>query len=265
MTPMRYGGFFISLLFLCGSCREHTSGTDSAKFPQVFAPKSYTDCYNAAGFFRANKDEINSRLPKGFTARDAGSILGSEYNGYSFLVFIYFSCPSSYDDSSFQTTIIATPIEEPALANDLRTVRWNLYEFARLAGTLKQADELSALGLSVQHATLSNTPFHKGDTVAFFKADVLDGLLFEVGARLTDSVNFEAQSHRLWHQRADGHLVTTRLDFEYHHSWIGKLKSCSYDAGLLTVSDLKGIECTEVGITEAIESVSFTENIILWR
>lgn len=262
---MKYGGFFISLLFLCGSCRENSAATDSAKFPQVFPSKSYVDCFNAAGFFRADKNEINSRLPKGFTARDAGSILGSEYNGHSFLVFIYFSCPPSDDNSSFQTTIIATPIEEPVLASDLRTVRWNWYEFARLAGTSQQADELSALGLSVQHATLTNTPFHEGDTVAFFKADILDGLLFEVGARLTDSVNFEAQSHRLWHQRADGHLATTRLDFEYHHSWIGKLKSCSYDASLLTVADLKGIKCTQVGVTEAIERINFRENIILWR
>lgn len=180
------------------------------------------------------------------------------------MVFIYFSCPSSID-SSIQTAIIATPIEEPSLANDLRTVRWNWYEFARITGTSKQAEELSSIGLSAQHATLSNTPFHEGDTVSFFKAIVPDALLFEVGAKLTDSVNFEAQSHRLWHQRSDGHLVTTRLDFEYHHSWIGKFKSCTFNAGLLSVADLKGIECTHIGITEAIESINFTEQIMLWR
>lgn len=255
---------FICLLFLCGSCREHVSRSNSVEFPQALASKNYTDCYNAAGFFRANKSEINSRLPMGFTAQDGSSILGPDYKGYSFLIFIYFSCPSSVG-RSFQTTIIATPIEEPPLTNDLRTVRWNLYEFARIAGTSTQAEELSNVGLSAQHATLTNTPFHEGDTVTFFKATTLDGLLFEVGAKLTDSVNFEAQSHRLWHQRSDGNLVTTRLDFEYHHSWIGKVNSCSYNAGLLTVADLKGIECTHMGVAEAIESINFTEHRMLWK
>lgn len=261
---MKYGGFFISLLFLCGSCREHSTVADSVEFPQVLASKSYTDCYNAAGFFRVKKNEINSGLPKGFTARDGSSILGTDYAGYSFLVFIYLSCPVQMD-SSIQTVIIATPIEEPLLANDLRTVRWNWYEFARIAGTSKQAEALSSVGLSAQHATLSNTLFHEGDTIAFFRANVPDGLLFEIGAKLTDSVNFEPQSHRLWHQRPDGHLVTTRLDFEYHHSWIGKFKSCSYNPGLLKVAHLKGIDCSDVGITEAIESINFTEHLMLWR
>jgi hypothetical protein len=110
-----------------------------------------------------------------------------------------------------------------------------------------------------------HTLFHEGDTITFFKANLPDGLLFEVGLELTDSVNFEPQSRRLWHQRSDGHLVTTRLDFEYHHSWIGKFKSCSFNAVLLTVADLKGIECAHIGITEAVESINFTEHIMLWR
>jgi hypothetical protein len=252
---------FIIGLFLINSCRNE-SASNSLGFPKVVSTDAYRDCYNAVGFFRVTKEHVNNRLPEGFTAKDGASIMGPDYNGYAFIVLIYFACPG--EKTSLQTAIIATPIEEPELSSDLRSVRWNWYEFARLTDSKNKSDELSAVGFASQHTTFSHTPIHEGDTTAVFEG-IGNSSLFKVATHLTDSVNFEAQSHRFWHVDANGHLLTTRLDFDDHHSWIGKFTECTFDPAELTVVNLDGIECTGVGITEAIETINFKVQMMRWK
>lgn len=253
---------FIYFLFL--SCSYHkTPVVDEPVLPELLVSRSYQNCYNAAGFFRVDKAKLDSRIPKGFVSRDGGLILGPEHGGHGFLVLIYFSCPPS-QDSAFQTIIIATPIEEPSVGLDLREVRWNWYEFGRIAGSSK-AEALIPLGFSVEAASLSNDAFHEGDTAAFFEARAGNDLLLRIDAKLTDSVNFEAQSHRLWHQRTSGQLISTRLDFQYHHSWIGELEDCFFDVSLLHSFNLSDFACAKTGVTEAIETINFSEHVVQWR
>ena len=265
--PVRVLVLFFTLVLIACACSRNNSSDESGnqnKFPRALPTKSFTDCYNGAGFFRVNKDNLTARLPKDFVARDGGEILGEQFKGYGYLVLIYFACPLG-NDSTMQLAVIATPIQEPTFANDMRTVRWNWYEFGRIVATSNQAKDLNALGFSAQYAILSNTAFHEGDTITSFEAKVDDNILLRVEMSLTDSVNFQAQSHRLWHQRSDGRLVSTRWDFEYHHSWTGKFENCSFNSDILSVADLKGLECSGEGITEAIERISFSENLMVWR
>lgn len=252
-----------SLGVLIGGCRTPVQRTAIAALPRAFEPSSYANCYNGVGFFRVSKAEVDRLVPDGFTARD-GSIMGPEHKGYGVIALIYYSCPRAGGGED-GLAIVATPIADPSFVVDLRAVRWNWYEFGRLVDSRERVEELRSRGLSAQAATFSHRPFREGDTESSFVASVEGGQLFAVRAVLTDSVNFEAQSHRLWHRRPDGRLVSTRLDFAYHHSWIGRFASCSFHSRLLAVVDLSPIECTGAGVTEAIESLSFKEQVILWR
>ena len=261
---MKYSTLVVCIFFFSLACRAPAYKNNERKVPEALPARSFTACYNAAGFIRVNKEDLADRLPNGFIARDGGEILGEAFKGYAYLVLIYFSCPLE-NNSRMQMAIFATPVEDPSFAKDMRTVRWNWYEFGRISPSINEVEDWNALGFSAQQSDLHNAPFHEGDTITSFEGKVANQILFKVEMRLTDPVNFESQSHRLWHQRPDGNLVSTRWDFEYHHSWIGRVKSCSFNPNLFSIADLKGIKCSSEGITEAIEKINFTENMMVWR
>ena len=129
---------------------------------------------------------------------------------------------------------------------------------ARLEGDPARVETLSGYGFSVQRATFSHDSFAEGDTESRFTVSVPGGTVLSVTAALTDSVNFEAQSHRFWHVAEDGRLLSTRLDFEYHHSWLGSFRTCELVSSLLEAdSTVRDLECSAVGVTEAIERIDF--------
>ena len=252
-----------AIVLLLGGCLRSASPASSIPTVQVFEPESRSNCFNGVGFFRVAKGELDQRLPPGFRSRD-GSLLGRAHAGFGLVALIYYSCPRP-SGADYRVALIATPIEDPSLSAELRAVRWNWYEFARLVDSPEVVGQMKDRGFSVQAADLSHRPFREGATVSSFSVTDRQRPLLDVRASLTDSVNFQAQSHRYWHQRADGRLVTTRLDFAYHHSWIGRFASCTLNSRLLTVINLSPMSCSGEGITEAIETLNFTEQVILWR
>lgn len=261
---MRRSQFTLAAIaLLLQACRPSTPPVNAILAAQVFDPENRANCYNGVGFFRVAKAELDQRLPRGLVSRD-GSLLGSEHGGYGLVALIYLSCPRA-DAGDYRFALIATPIEDPKAAADLRAVRWNWYEFARIVDSQERANQMHARGFSVQPGNLSHFPFREGATESSFSVRVGHEQLFEVRAALTDSVNFPPQSHRFWHQRSDGRLVTTRLDFAYHHSWLGRFASCSLNSGLLTVTRLSPMRCSGIGVTEAIERLDFLEQVILWK
>lgn len=240
-------------------------GGESSSFaaPQVVASESYEGCFNGAGFFEMDFADLATRLPAGYAPLD-GSFLGPEYAGKGLLAMVYLSCPLPSGGAQ-QWAVIATPIEDPAITADLRPVRWNWYEVARLEGDPARVETLSGYGFSVQRATFSHDSFAEGDTESRFTVSVPGGTVLSVTAALTDSVNFEAQSHRFWHVAEDGRLLSTRLDFEYHHSWVGSFRTCELVSSLLEADSVRDVECSAVGVTEAIETIDFAEQIVLWN
>lgn len=260
---MRAAYMLIPSVGILAACSTPAHRLATSLIPQAFEATSDSRCHSGAGFFRVPKSDLQRRLPTGFVVRD-GSLLGGEYAGYGLLVVAYYNCPRGAGGSD-GFAIVATPIEDPGFALDLRPVRWNWYEFGRIANNRERVERAREQGLSAQLATLSHAPFHEGDRSSSFAAAIDGRRLFEVRAALTDSVNFQAQSHRFWHLRADGHLVSTRLDFGYHHSWVGRLDGCSFEGETLAIAELSSIECTGVGVSEAIESLPMSEHVILWR
>ena len=219
-----------------------TSGdAESRARPEVLPETRYEGCFNGVGFFEVDRADLAARLPEGFTPRD-GAFMGSEYEGKGMLALLYYACPAS-GDVRRRLALIATPVEPRPLAPVLREVRWSWYELARFG----------------------HEPFREGDTVAEFRVSVQDGEVFSVRAALTDPIDFAAQSHRFWHEADDGRLISARLDFADHHSWIGSFHACDLQPRLLPTDVLDGIECSGRGITEAIETLDFTEQVVLWN
>lgn len=248
------------LLLKCENVIAQEVNVTKAKYYPV---SEYRQCYNGVGFFQVDKEQLGSRLPKTFSPRD-GSILGSLYEGYALLAIIYYSCPQP-DSTNKTWSLIATPIENPSAASGLSHVRWNWYEFARLVETADRVDSLSKLGFTVRRAKLFHSQFNEVNRKARFAAHIGGNTVFNVEASLTDTVNFNAQSHRFWHQSSNDRTLSTRLNFEYHHSWLGGFKHCEMDTDELNLEIIRGIECTGVGVTEAIESLTFDEHVIIWN
>jgi hypothetical protein len=245
------------------TCSAPNRRLSTSLLPQAFDSTSHSACYNGVGFFRVPKADLQRRLPGGFVARD-GSLLGREHAGYGLVALAYYDCQRRGGDED-RFAVIATPVENPSFAQDLRPVRWSWYEFGRVADNRERVEIARERGFSVQIATLSHPPFHEGDRQSSFTAVVNGKPLFEVRAALTDSVNFQAQSHRFWHRRRDGRVVSTRFDFGYHHSWVGRFDGCTFHGEALGIPELSSIECTGIGVTEAIERLPMTEQVIRWR
>lgn len=253
----------ILILAASGTAKSQQVQEHRPDRPRILPIKHYGKCYNGAGFIQIDKERLDNRLPPGFTSRD-GSILGEGYEGYGLLALLYYSCPVA--DSVYKNfALIATPIEDPALAAELREVRWNWYEFARIVESSDLLQELSSIGFTIRKGTLSHSPFHEGDTLSDFTVEVPGGVAFTVQAALTDPITFQSQSHRFWHRSAKYTLLSTRLDFDNHHSWIGGFANCRLNADLLGVKNLAEIQCNTVGVTEAIESLTFDEQIVQWN
>lgn len=258
---MKSAPLLSALLLLGSACHARVSSVPT-RLPEAFAPVRYSNCYNGAGFFRTDKAKLTARMPTKFVPRD-GSVLGPAHQGYGLVALILLACPHA--GGTDRVAIIATPIEDPSFASDLRAVRWNWYEFGRLVGDQARLEQLTKYGYSVRQASLTYVPFHEGDRESSFAAGLAGRTLFQVRATVTDSVNFQAQSHRFWHQRPAGGLVSTRLDFDYHHSWIGRFASCTFEASVFPEANLVGIECSGEGVTEAIESLTYTEQVVVWN
>jgi len=260
---MRAAYMLIPSVGILAACSTAARAPATSVIPRGFEVISHSRCYSGAGFFRVPKSDLQRRLPTSFVVRD-GSLMGGEYAGYGLLVVAYYECPRAGGGSD-GFAILATPIEDPEFAPDLRPVRWNWYEFGRVANTRERVERAREQGLSAELATFSHPPFQEGDRTSSYAAAIDGRRLFEVRAALTDSVNFQAQSHRFWHRNADGHLASTRLDFGDHHSWIGRFDGCSFEGETFAIAELSSIKCTGIGVTEAIESIQMSEHVIRWR
>lgn len=231
--------------------------------PRALGSQRYTACFNAAAFFETDLLDLKRRLPDGYSPRE-GSFLGSQYAGRGMLALVYFSCPTA-SAGLHQWALIATPIEDPPVTPDLRPVRWNWYELARLEGNIGRLKTLRDYDFLVDSATFSHDPFRSGDAESRFAVSTPAGNVFSVTAALARPVNFEAQSHRFWHVSEAGSLLSTRLDFDYHPSSLGSFVECVLDTSHLRGRELQGVRCTGSGVTEAVEAIDFSEQIVLWN
>lgn len=202
----------ILILVASGTAKSQQVQEQRPDRPRILPIKHYEKCYNGVGFFQVDKEQLDNRLPTGFTSRD-GAIFGEAYEGYGLLALLYYSCPVA--DSAYENfALIATPIEDPVLSPELREVRWNWYEFVRIVESSDRLQELSSIGFTIRKGNLSHAPFQEGDTLSDFAVEVSGGVAFTVQAALTDSMTFQPQSHRFWHRSAKNNLLSTRLDFE---------------------------------------------------
>ena len=222
----------------------------------------YAECFDGVAFIPTSLDALNASLPSGFVARD-GSLLGNQFKGSGLLAVLYLSCPK-VDGSWGHRVFVATPIEAPSLASDLRAVEWHWYEYERFVDTEEQAVALRTQGFSARVATMSNAPFMRDGSEASFVIEVAGDTAAVIHGLVESATESPAQSHRAWHVSADGRLLTTRWDFRPHHSRWGSIDSCTLRPDLL-VRDVAGAQCARNAMMEAIAAIEFDEQVTQWK
>ena len=250
----------IPMIVFCTACSDPETPRPSG--PQLIDSGTYTGCFDGAGFFEMDFADLAERLPSEFVPLD-GSLISDEYAGKGLLTLIFLACPL-HNGETRRWAMVATPIEDPSITEVLRPVRWSWYELARFEGDAARAEVLSSHGLKTYAAELSNAPFSEGDVESTFDVSLSGEAIFSVRAALQNTADMEAQSHRLWHLADDGRLISTRWDFEEHHSWLGSFDDCVLNLDEFS-EQLEGVRCSAIGVTEAIATIDFVEQVVLWN
>jgi len=230
--------------------------------PAILRTTQYAGCFNGTAFFQLDYDDLARRLPHGFRPMD-GSFMGEAFAGSGMLALIYLSCPQPSGDVH-RWSIVATPVDDPPFAGLLRTVRWNWYELARFEANEGRLGVLLDAGWEPISAILEHAPFQVGHTESEFSVSVGGDRVLRAAAARLNYVDFEAQSHRAWHRASNGRLLSVRFDFAPHHSGIGGFDDCELQLRVL-VPSLADLSCSGVGVTEAVETIDFLEEVVSWN